>query len=290
MFRKILVPTEFGPCSDRAIEFAKRMASPGATLRLLYVLDEGVVLPFDGVLDVGDLESSAMDSLEKLKKKHSRGKLKIQVALKEGAVHEAVFKELRESHCDLCVAGSHGRKGLRRLLLGSVAERLVRGAPVPVCVVKPTLPKGRKIKKIAFATDFSDASFIAFETFRHLVHESGAKGFVLHVLEDAAWMADFAIPTATVEENWIKLREHRKTQMNDILEGLRSEKVKVEGKLLSGQPWSALSSFLKKNEIDLLVLGTHGYRGLDRFFMGSVAEKTLRMVESPVLVVPTSPV
>lgn|GEM_PF-2383510 len=288
MFRKILVPTDFGPCSELAIGFAKRMASPKGTIRLLYVLDEGVVLPFDGVLDVGDLESSAMDSLEKLKKKHSRGKCKIEIALKEGTVHEAVFKDLRENHCDLCVVGSHGRKGLRRLLLGSVAERLVRGAPVPVCVVKSTLPKGRKISKIAFATDFSDASFIAFETFRHLVHESGAKGFVLHVLEDSAWMADFAIPTAAVEENWIKLREHRKAQMAELLQGLRSEKLKVEGKLLSGQPWTALSSFLKRNEIDLLVLGTHGYRGLDRFFMGSVAEKTVRMVESPVLVVPTS--
>ncbi len=288
MFSNILVPVDFGSCSEHALEFAERIVGKGGSIRLLYVLDEKIVLPFDGMLDLSIIEDSARRSLERMVEGRKRQGVSLGAELVRGEVSEEVLAAAARGGHDLLVVGSHGRKGLRRLLLGSVAERIVRRAGLPVCVVKEGPRRGPSFGKIGFAADFSPAGDRAFDRFRALCLEHGASAFILHVQESEAVLAGFAVPAGTIEHNLNLLREQRRRQCEEMVEALEKDGVKAEGVLLEGQPWEELADFASRRELDLLVMGTHGYRGVDRLFLGSVAEKTMRMIEEPLLVVPGS--
>lgn len=288
MFAKILVPVDFGACSAHATEFAGRLVDPGGSLHLVYVLDEAIVLPFDGQFDLSDIEEAAARSLDELAHKTAEGlSAKVETEILHGTVSEEILERGVELGCDLVVVGSHGRKGLRRLLLGSVAERLVRAARLPICVVREEGGGSGRLERIGLATDFSDAAAGAQAMFRRILaaHE-GARGFIYHVVEDAAWLADFTIPTATIERNFELLEAGRRQKLDGLVASLQADGLAVEGRLEHGVPWEVLARRATDDGLDLLVLGTHGYRGMDRFFIGSVAEKAVRTVSAPTLVVP----
>lgn len=133
----ILVPTDFGESSERAEQFAVEIASKlGAKLTLLHVWSvptpsyaEGLVWPIDAI------ESGARESLhrahERMKAKHPA----TDAVLMGGVAADCIIETAKERAADLIVMGTHGRRGVPRLLLGSVAEKVVRLANIPVLTV-----------------------------------------------------------------------------------------------------------------------------------------------------------
>jgi universal stress protein A len=135
---RVLVPIDFSPSSDEALEYARRLtARCGATLELVHVVN---VAARDGLLGPGDpsVWQKAIDA--------ARASIARIAAEAEGPPHRAVVLEGRPPdiicdhavamRADLIIIGSHGRSGLRRLLLGSVAEQVARTSPCPVLIVR----------------------------------------------------------------------------------------------------------------------------------------------------------
>jgi len=138
MFRvkNILVPCDFSPCSDSAVQRASDLAMTfDARLHLLHVE------PPPGLLGQATLEPDrvlhAGQQLEQQLEPHVVVKLPVERAVVSGAAHRAICDYAREHDIDLIVMGTHGRTGLAHVTLGSVAERVLRGAPCPVLVVRP---------------------------------------------------------------------------------------------------------------------------------------------------------
>jgi nucleotide-binding universal stress UspA family protein len=147
-FEHILVPTDFGHTSERAEELACGIAKRfGAAITLLHVWTvpyasyyEGMVLPLDEIQKAarGELDREA----ERMRARHPDVKLKTR--LESGLPWRSIIEAIDEHGVDLIVIGTHGRHGLPRLFLGSVAEKVVRMSKVPVLTVGPDEagPKG----------------------------------------------------------------------------------------------------------------------------------------------------
>ena len=138
MYDRILVPTDGSPSMQPVVDHALELASVhDATVHGLYVVDTGnfATLPvettWDGVTDMLRQEGEqAVSEFEEM-----AGDTPVETAIREGNPSGEIVAYAREHDCDAVVMGTHGRGGIDRLLLGSVAERVIRAAPVPVVTV-----------------------------------------------------------------------------------------------------------------------------------------------------------
>ena len=145
-FRHILVPVDGSPTSDKALDEAIRLAVfSGAKISLIHVIDDlSYVTGFEPATDyvqqlIPLMRAAGEDLLAKQGERVLAQGLQLEcvlIAEGPGRVCEHVAEHARISHADLIVLGSHGRRGVKRVLLGSDAEQIIRLAPVPVLVVR----------------------------------------------------------------------------------------------------------------------------------------------------------
>lgn len=135
----ILVPTDFSRCSERALDYACELAPKlGATIHVVNAI--GALLPELSIAltdqMIATLRSNNTAALEKLiaprRALATFGPFKVA----DGDARDAILQAAKETHADLIVIGTHGRRGFRRALLGSVTENVLRVAPCPVLAVR----------------------------------------------------------------------------------------------------------------------------------------------------------
>ncbi|HEY6418251.1 MAG TPA: universal stress protein [Candidatus Binataceae bacterium] len=152
LFKTILVPTDFDPNSMVAIDLARQLAvQNGSTIHLYNVIampqepPSGVVTPYK------ELQSAALEKLQRLAKSRLGSQVKYQVHVRVGNPEPDLVRAADKLGADLIVIATHGRGGLKRFLLGSFAEHVVRAANCPVLVVKPNVRKAaaRKTAKLS---------------------------------------------------------------------------------------------------------------------------------------------
>lgn len=141
MYRRILLPTDGSEGARAAIEHAFRLAEyHEASIRGLYVVNEAKVasgsveLTWEGLHTyLYEEGKTVLTDLENWAENHP---VTVETTIREGRPSSTIIDEATRADCDLIVMGTHGRVGIDRLLLGSVAERVVRTAPVPVLTVR----------------------------------------------------------------------------------------------------------------------------------------------------------
>lgn len=160
--RTIMHPTDFSAHSEYAFRLACSLARDyGARLIVLYVL-ERPLLSYSGVMTAPPPPPPSAEQRQSVQAQLHRMKspdpaISVEHLLEEGDPATAIVQVAQERQCDLIVMGSQGRTGLRRLLMGSVAEQVVRQAPCPVVTVKTPLPQTRPSGEPASETAGSPA-------------------------------------------------------------------------------------------------------------------------------------
>jgi len=144
------------------------------------------------------------------------------------------------------------------------------------------------IKKIAFCTDFSDNSNEAFELAVDLTGKYQARLFMVHVVPPLVFpspvMEEFISEQASLQFYKDAIRWATE-QIESVYLNKLGKSLQAEVRVLSGHPASEILNFLEQEEIDLVVMGTHGLAGLAHFFLGSTAEKVVRRASCSVLTV-----
>lgn len=196
----------------------------------------------------------------------------------------AILRYAAEVAADLLVIGTHGRSGLGRLLLGSVAEACVASAPCPVLTV-PTRAGAAAPSAAApvlVAVDFSERSRAALAAGRELADLYGADVEAVHVVRDAGPYPGFA-------PNILSLTDFDPAQGEAVRERLAAFAATVPGASPTalhvglGEPSRVVASLAAERGAGALVMGTHGRTGVAHALVGSVAEATLRRAPCPVL-------
>jgi nucleotide-binding universal stress UspA family protein len=139
----ILVPVDFSGCSSAAVDTALDLARlTGARLTLVNAYGVPVTwLPDGGAYvptrpELAELERTALGELEPVRRRLAEAGVAVEARAVEGPPAETIVQAAREAGADLIVMGTHGRTGLKHLLLGSVAERVLRTAACPVLTVR----------------------------------------------------------------------------------------------------------------------------------------------------------
>jgi nucleotide-binding universal stress UspA family protein len=153
IIRNILVSTDFSDFSATAVEYASSLALLyGAKMHLVHVIESGPVV---GVPNVelnttalaNDLESSAQEEMRKFVYWKLKNNTNLEQIILHGEPQREIVNYARENEIDLIVIATHGRTGLAHILMGSVAEKIVRLSPIPVLAVKPLEMRERILKK-----------------------------------------------------------------------------------------------------------------------------------------------
>jgi nucleotide-binding universal stress UspA family protein len=241
---------------------------------------------------LADLLKTASSQLVDLKGRAERRGIVVKTRVATGIPSEEVIVAARAEDSDLIVVGTRGKTGLAHVLLGSTAERVIRGAPCPVLTVRmeqadaeqkegaPSMPV--TLERILVPVDFSDCSLDALEYAAGMAQQAKASVMLLHVLEPVSYGLDFDLghirSREDVRESWTK-------RLEELAATHQHPNMRIEYRLRGGFPADSILDAARTLPCDLIVMGTHGRRGISHTISGSVVEAVLRKAHCPVIAV-----
>jgi nucleotide-binding universal stress UspA family protein len=289
--KRILTPVDFSKPSLAALRYARSLAKfRHARLDVLHVVEALAYAPMVGSsVDLSRLreaqELAAERQLEKVASELRRHRIRGTTMLKVGAAASAIVDHAKKSSTDLIVMATEGR-GFVKHLLGSVAERVVRSAPCPVLTLRAgALLRANKLRRVLVATDFSAPSNLAVDYAVELARSTNAELIVLNVVETVALAGDVhGFATSAAMQN--EVERASKESLARLVGRLQKKKgLRCKSVLGAGTAAVGIVDTATKIAADIVVVGTHGHGGLERIFLGSVAERVVRTSPRPVLTV-----
>ncbi len=289
--RQLLCATDLSTGSEPAWAEAQLLARLlHAEILLLHVvpvpsLPPDAYLPARVYQQVRDAAyQEARDGLAPLVERAAASGVKARTRIEEGPVAHRILAVAREESADLLVMGTHGRTDFGRIILGSVADRVVRLAPVPVLTVRAQLAgQGRDLRRLCYATDFSAAARTAWPWAVALAEASGAEIDLLHVTPDVVPGGD-ATAEAVGEMSMLLHRRAEEAAERFLHEaGLARQRVHVL--IGRGAVGDQVARWAEERDADLIVMGAHGWSGIVRWTLGSVAHRVIQVAPCPVLTV-----
>lgn len=279
MFDKILCPIDFSDNSMTTLREAAKLARKDHAL--LYVMHVEFV-PMGNLVEIAqDVTLSTEPGklrLEQATRKLLAG-VRHEVVVQFGRPAELIEKAAKDLDVDLVVMATHGRTGIHRLFLGSVAEHVVRRSGRSVLSFGPGTAI-RRLKKILCPVAFDPNSIAALRFGWRLAREYGASMSLLHVVP-----VPFEPSEVPVEPSPPEWERDARTELETV--AAQNLGTNVEFKLVArrGNPASAILEVEKELRPDLIVMATHGRTGLSHLVLGSVAERTVRESTVPVLTI-----
>jgi len=297
--RQVLCATDFSPASQPAWQAAQRLGRLfGAEVVLVHVMPL-IPIPIEGYFPprmyqemVDGARREAEAGLDGWLGPAREAGLKVRGRLAEGAPAGRILEVAREENSDLVVVGTHGRTGLGRVLLGSVADRLVRTASGPVLTVRslPTAAAGSPgLTRILYVTDFSPAARAAWPWVLALAEASGAAVDLGHVTIQP--VPDRHLSPALLGQMAQLLEEHAQTEAERFLQDAdrtwpgRLARNRVQVLIGHGVVGDQITHWAQARGADVIVMGTHGWSGLLRWMLGSVAHHVIQTAPCPVLTI-----
>ena len=296
--KNILFPTDFSRCAVQALDHALFLAKYcQARLHIIHALvlhqddphNPAYHFPDQKELHekLGNIARESMGSNLRASKENSEEVRVITKELRGFTAAEVILRYADANDIDLIVMGTHGRRGLDYLFLGSVAREVVREASCPVYTIREseTAKLPSQIDTILSPVDFSDHSGTAVSVAKEAAKLYNAKLQLLHIIEDRIHPAFYDAGQEAVWKLQADIAGRSQKVMKRIFTESPGPGVQAEFKVISGHVVHEILEYAQKNGIDLIVIATHGLSGLKHFLLGSVAEKVIHRARCPVLLV-----
>jgi nucleotide-binding universal stress UspA family protein len=293
--KNILVPTDFSERSLEVLALAPAVAKQfGANLHLVHVYEPDI--PMTSVMGVPlalppiHVARGARRHLREVAKKFGIESRPEFIHATEGRPFEEICRLAREQEIDLIMVATRGNTGLKHLLLGSTAERIVRYSPCPVLVMHPRQKAekpGLRFDRILVPVDFSGCSRKGLEYAKRLAQQFDS---TLILLNSVAFQ--YYITSDEYARYDLPLLMHQaetasRKQMREFMETTEWDGIKVQPSLQIGHAGQQICARAAEHGADLIVTSTHGTTGLKHMLVGSTAEYVVQHASCPVLVVPS---
>ena len=299
-FHKILCPVYFDETSLVALEYARHFAYQDDGMVYLFhavptdelhLLRKVYHASEHGGADVVRAEQVARDRLEDIAQEHLQGVRYEVVTARNGDSARAILETEKQTEADLVVMATHGRTGIAHLILGSVAEKVVRESKRPVLTTHrgEMLAGAKPFQKILVPVDISNPTNAALACARRIAEQSGGMVYPLHI-----------VPTDETELLFHDVYEAREDKTSHKVNAVVAEKV-ARRKLtvlaeehlagmqykpllqVSGDPAKTILEVKADINADLIVMTTHGVSGFFHLLLGSITEKMIREANCSVL-------
>ncbi len=278
-FEHIVVPTDFSEISQRALEYAKVIAKLGNSELLLVHVNA----PIDLITppEAAWVDQSAVQSLQEEQLEQSGAALRsegfrAQAISVTGPLHDELLSIVKQYKADLIVLGTHGKKGVERLLLGSDAEAVLRQAHCPVLSVGPAVPnlqgKTWRIREVICATNLKPRSAEVVAYAHKLAALYEAELVLFHVKSSSE-------PEADVD--WVSFEEAFHHYIPEDL-GTHSW---LRTRLASASPATNIVDLAKRRGSDLIVMGAHPTSAMATHLPRGTAAKVLTEAPCPVMTI-----
>ena len=266
--KTILVPTDFSGCADRAVRAADLIAvRTGASLVLFHSLE----LPKQ--MDVEDEEDVLKELVEgrenadlllAQKYEFSEG-VRVKTVVKKGDVTKAILDYISENPVDMIVMGSHGKRGIFDLFVGTNAQRIVRMAHLPVLVIKEDFPL--PIRKVVYASEYNIEDEIVFKKFIEFIKPFSPDITLLYIKDSELFDMSYTLALETMK----RFATHAAPMKCEI-------HINREYKVSDG-----IITFAEKTKADMIVMSNHHRKPLKRMLVGSKVEAIVNHSEIGVL-------
>lgn len=289
--QRILYTTDFSPSADRALDHAYELARrSGAQLYLFHAVSLPEPDPraresgFPGATELRRYRGEvARAALEDLLVDHATEGLDVRREMREGYTPRVIILDYaREIDADLIVQGSQGRTGLDRLRLGSVAEQVVRHAPCPVLTVRDGDEAGAASPgEILVPVDFSPHTRPALVLAQALAELYAVPLHLFHAVEIPSQPTFYPPVSDWSQEE--RLLEMARRELAELAARHPAAGIEMETSVAIGRASLETVRTAEQRGSGLVVMSTHGDRGLKRFLLGSTAERVIRTAPCPVL-------
>lgn len=266
-YHRLLVCTDSSPASEGAFQAALTLARAcGCEVFLLQVLEVSPAMAALAPEALVSWETEVRGALADCRSRAQNMGVDLTPVIRTAeAAYAAILEEAQRRQADLILMGRHGKTGLARLLLGSVAARTIGLSPVNVLIVPAETPLAWE--RLLIASDGSPYSQAALAEALRLARLWGSRLYGVSVAREEG-----ELPEAEA------IVEGMLTQANAL--GLP-----LETRVTVGVPDDAIVRLARELEADLIILGSHGRSGFARLLLGSVAERVIGTAPCPVLVV-----
>jgi len=294
---RILCPTDFSLASTHAIDLAAHMAQLyGSHIAALHVVPPAVtpypglpaIDPRAGQVDAVDLRRYCSETARAFSAAITAG-TPVDVMVHVGEPARDILECAASLPADLIVMGTHGFSGFEHLLLGSVAEKVLRKAGCPVLTVPPRAHATSDLpfKRILCAVDFSECSMHALTFARSMAEEAHASLTVVHVLEWPWEEPPAPRLDALPVEQAFSLAMYRRERETDAIARLATLIPEGAGdrsaRVCHGKPYEQILQVAGEEHSDVIVIGVRGRGAIDRAIFGSTANHVVRTATCPVL-------
>jgi nucleotide-binding universal stress UspA family protein len=297
--RSVLLPLDGSPFAEQAVPWAAAIARRArARLRLALVHQTPPSPPLDA--STARLYTRIELAVRKSEREYlwrvairikGAGAVQLARATLSGPAAAALAEYAREVGVDLVVMTTHGRGGLQRAWLGSVADRLVRSLEIPVLMIRPkegeaALPEPR-LEEVLVPLDGSRRAEAVLPTALGVATLFGARLALFQAVEPVAVTVNVPIvfPPAFDEELPSLRRREAQDYLDDVAERVNASGVETRASaVLSASALDGIQAAARSPAVGMIALATQGHGGLRRLVLGSVADKLVRTGELPVLV------
>jgi len=270
---KILVATDGSRYSEKALDGAVNIAKKcGSSLYVLNVVELNPEFMSLAPEAVEKMERDSRALLEETKKRVSQKGITCETVIHEGEQpYEFIVSEAKRKKADLIVIGTHGRTGLKKLLMGSVAARVIGHAPCPVLVIPLRGSVG--LKNILVATDGSIYAEAAVKEAISIAAACDSKLSAVCVVKGQR-------PT--------KYTSEAEKIVERVVKGAAKSDIRAEGIVREGEPYEVIADLAREKKVDIIIVGRYGRTGLTKLLMGSVTKRVIGHASCAVLVIPGS--
>jgi nucleotide-binding universal stress UspA family protein len=290
---RVLVPTDFSQTSIHAIDLAKIICREfQANLNIIHARvpyndnPHGIDAEIENIKQYeNNIEEALLVRLNNLSGREDDITTIEHNVIRGISSHAAILDYMTDNPADLIVMGTHGHGGFAHFLLGSVAEMLVRYAPCPVITLHADSKIIERPKKILVPFDFSDLSRKAFHYAVNFARKFNSDIDLLYVIDTDVHPALYAWGMKSIAQMIPDIKERVSGSLNDLITNERAGRLMINRHFVDGKPSREILKFSKENKNDLIVIGTHGRHGVDKFLLGSVTEKVVRLASCSVLTV-----
>lgn len=276
MYGTVLVATDGSEIAARAATRGVALADAlGADVHVLSVAD---VRDRPGWTDVRETERErAAHAVDAVADEAVERGISTSTSVREGRPHREIVAAAERRDADLLVLGTHGRTGLRRRLLGSVATSVIQDAPCPVLTVGAAATDGsRRIDELLVATDGRPGANAAVEQGIELADTIGVTVHALSVVDDVHSRLSVVLDAF----------EQVATEATaEIVDRAAKRGVEAVAAVEHGVPHERIVKYAGDEGVDLIVMGTESRTGLDRVAFGSVSQRVVATAPVPVLTV-----
>jgi nucleotide-binding universal stress UspA family protein len=297
MFKKILVPLDCSPLAERALAHVQRFSAPGKTEVVLVSAIEPWRY-YSGATDIAlpamlaSIRATVEEYLVSQSAQLRSAGYATSTYLVDGDAAGTILELAQEVQADLIAMSTHGRSGVVRWALGSVAERVIQGSTVPILLVRQLTPLlVAQPMRILVPLDGSRLAEQALPHAQAIAGHTGATLLLLYVLQsfDEESLRLLFDNNQSAVEAFAHWQEDAGAYLRTVAKQLRAHEIRVDMEVSCGEADKVICEVASQEDIGLIVMSTHGRSGLSRWVYGSVANKVLRGVECPLILIRGTP-